>query len=318
MKNKYYNDAVVGNKNMVASFNKRGEMVRLYYSSPDYKQFVDMMYTGIKVNDSNLINMHEDINNIYEQYYTENTNIINTKVKNTYFNLSILQTDFVPMSKNVLIKKYVLKNENNIDLNVNFLIYSKLLSNYNNMISSKIEKNICMQYSHDYTYCIFSKNEILGYRLNNSFEDLNSGIISDKDYIGMAEDVGISYDLGIIKPGEEKQIDIFIYINNNERKSNFDEIIEDVENLRKIDIEKELENTKKYWEKYVKAHDTLKVLNNEEKWQIKLTGKQKEELNEYTLEKYLEMKNVYVRTILLYPLLLNEATGRDISWNRSR
>ena len=309
MKNKYYNDAVVGNENVVASFNKRGEMLRFYYSSPDYKQFVDMMYTGVKVNDSNIIYLSEDINNIYDQYFTPNTNIINTIVKNTYFNLTILQTDFVPLDKDMLIKKYVLKNENNIDLNVNFLVYSKLLSNFNNMISSKIDSNVCMQYSHDYTYCIFSKNEIIGYRLNNSFEEINSGVLHDKDFTGMAEDVGISFDVGLIRPGEEKEIDIFIYINNNEKKSNFDEILEDVEALRKIDVDKELTNTAKYWEKYVKAHDTLKVLNDEEKWQMKLTGKQKEELNEYTYEKYLEMKNIYTRTILLYPLLLNEETG---------
>ena len=51
-----------------------------------------------------LIKLHDDINNQYNQYYTENTNILNTQIKNTYFNLKILQTDFVSIDKNVLVK----------------------------------------------------------------------------------------------------------------------------------------------------------------------------------------------------------------------
>ena len=307
MKNKYYNDAVIGNKNIVASFSKKGEMLRLFYPSPDYRQFIDIMQTGVKVNDSALIYLHEDINNIYEQYYLENTNILNTKIKNTYFNLSILQTDFTSISKNLIIKKYKFTNENTIDLNVKFLVYSKLLSNVNNMVASKVEKDICMQYTHDYTYCIFSKAPIISYRLNNSFEEIKSGVIKDKDYIGMAEDTAISYDIGVLKPGEEKQIEIFIYINENKEKYKFDEIIEKVEKIKNIDVNKEQEEVKRYWESYVKEHDTLKILTSKVKWQNLITGKK--EANEYTYEKYLEMKKAYTRSILLFPLLLNEETG---------
>ena len=94
MNRKYLNEAIIGNNEIVASFSKKGEMLRLFYPTRDYKQFVDCMYTGVKVNDSAIIYLHDDINNVYSQYYTENTNILNTKIKNTYFNLSILQTDF--------------------------------------------------------------------------------------------------------------------------------------------------------------------------------------------------------------------------------
>ena len=158
MKKKYYNEAVIGNDKIVASFSSKGEMLRLFYPSPDCRQFIDEMYTGVKVNDSMIIYLHDDINNQYDQYYTENTNVLNTQIKNTYFNLSILQTDFTPIQKNVLIKKYVFTNENSIDLNVNFLIYSKLLSSFNNMVGTVVRNDIFMQYSHNYTYSIFLSN----------------------------------------------------------------------------------------------------------------------------------------------------------------
>ena len=307
MNKKYLNEAIIGNDKMVASFSSRGEMLRLFYPTRDYRQFIDCMYIGVKVNDSAIIYLHEDINNIYEQYYTEDTNILNTKIKNTYFNLSILQTDFTSISQNILIKKLVFTNENTIDLNVNFLIYSKLLSNSNNMIGAKIENNILMQYSHNYTYCIFSKIPILSYRLNNSKEEIKTGILKDKDYIGMAEDSAVSFDIGTLKPGESKEFEIIIYINNNEEKYKFDEIIEDIEKIRKIDINKELDKVEKYWKIYVEKHDGLEILTKKEKWQKLITGQ--EQLNDNTYEKYMQMRNVYVRSILLFPLLTNSETG---------
>ena len=296
MKNKYYNDAIIGNKNMIASFSSKGELLRLIYPSPDYKQFINEFYTGVKVNDSRLIYLHDDINNQYNQYFTENTNILNTQIKNTYFNLSVLQTDFVSFSNNILIKKYTLKNENNIDLDVKFLLYSKLLSNVNNMVGAKVENNILMQYTHDYTFNIFSKNEISSYQLHNSKEDIKSGFLQDKDYIGIGDDSSISYDIGILKPGESKDLEIYIYINENKDKFKFDEIINNVEKIKKLNTNKEIKETENYWEKYVKEHDGLKILSNKIEWQKKLSN-------------YEKVKNVYIRSILLFPLLSNEKTG---------
>lgn len=307
MKKKYYNEAIIGNDKIVASFSSKGEMLRLFYPTRDCRQFVDTMLAGVKVNDSAIICLHDDINNQYEQYYTENTNILNTKIKNTYFNLSVLQTDFVSLTQNVMIKKLVFTNENTIDLNINFLIYSKLLSSFNNMVGTKIENNIFMQYSHNYTYCIFSKTPILSYRLNNSKEEIKSGVLQDKDYIGMANDSAVSFDIGMLKPGESKEFEIFIYINNNREEYQFDEIIEDVEKIRKIDINKELKSVEKYWKNYVKEHDGLEILTKKEKWQKLITGKQV--VDEETYKKYEQMKNIYTRSILLFPLLSNKETG---------
>ena len=71
MKKKYYNDAFIGNKDLIATFSKYGELLRLYYPSPDYMQYSDFYHIGIKINDSNIIYLHNDVNNRYNQYYEE-------------------------------------------------------------------------------------------------------------------------------------------------------------------------------------------------------------------------------------------------------
>ena len=116
MKNKYFNDAIIGGKDITASFTYNGEMLRLMYNTPDFRQFLDSFHTGVKINDSCIIYLHEDQNNRYNQYYTEDTNILNTEIENTYFNLQIKQIDFVSMKNSVLIKRYIFKNNNTIDL----------------------------------------------------------------------------------------------------------------------------------------------------------------------------------------------------------
>ena len=287
MKNKYFNDAIIGNKNMVASFSSKGELLRLFYPQCDYKQFVDFLDVGVKINDSALIYLHQDINNTYNQYYSEDTNVLNTEIVNSYFELKVLQTDFVPIKENVLVKRYMFENGNTIDLDVNLLLHSGLLTNSNNQVSGSYKENALMQYTHDYTVSIFSKEVPLSVQINNSKENITSGVIGGKDYVGMSNDSSISYDIGTLKPGEKKTIEICICINESSKNNGLSEKLEEI---RKMDMKLELENTKRYWRKYVKNHMTIEI---------------EEEKGEY----YKRIKNIYSRTILLYPLIINDTTG---------
>ena len=290
MKNKYFNDAIIGNKNMVASFSKKGEMLRLFYPTTDNRQFIDFFNTGVKINNSGLICLNEDVNNTYKQYFTEDTNILNTEIFNSYFNLKITQTDFVSIKENVLIKKYTFKNESKTDLDVKFLIHSQLLTSYNNYISGYFKDDILMQYAHDYTYCIFSKQNPYSYQINDNNSNINSGEIGGKDYVGMSADSSISYDVGKISPGKEKTLDILIYINDNKDTKNIDSIIQKVEKYKKIDTKIEYEKTKKYWIDFVEEHQML----DSEKHDTEVCKK---------------IQKIYNRGVLLFPLLTNEETG---------
>ena len=106
MKNKYFNDAISGGKGITASCSNNGELLRMMYDAPDFRQYLDFFYTGVKVNDWWMIYLHEDQNNRYNQYYTQDTNILNTEIENTYFNMKVKQTDFVSVKNSVLVKRY--------------------------------------------------------------------------------------------------------------------------------------------------------------------------------------------------------------------
>ncbi len=290
---KYINEAIVGNKNVLATFTGKGELQRLYFPGRSIKQHIDFSHVGVKINDSNLIYLHDDINNVYRQYYDLNTNILNTEITNTYFELKILQTDFVPIKENVLVRRYTLINENAIDLDVKFLIHQGISSDKNNFVSCKIIDNGMIQYSHDYMVSTFCKDrKVNSSQIHGAKNNIFSGEIWDKDYIGMSADSAVSYDIGKIGSGEKKQIDILILIEPQPEK--MANIETEIERIRKIDFKTEYTKTKNYWRKYLKEHDKLSL----------------KEPNNVLEEQIID---IYYRSILLFPLLINSETGGIIA-----
>lgn len=285
---KYYNDAIIGNQNILASFTKQGELLRLLYPTRDYKQMIDFFHVGLKINDSRLVYLHEDINNIYMQQYEEDTNILNTEVLNTYFNLKVVQTDYASIKENVLIRKYKFTNENTINLDLNFLVHSSLTSSPENRVSGMCRNDALIQYNHEYMLCTFSKEKLLSSQINNSKSNIEDGKIGDKDYVGMSANSSISYDLGTLKPNETREFELYIFIEDS--KIGLDNLEKTIDRIRKIDFRTEYEAVKKYWKKYVKDHNGL-------------------ELDLAETPKNRKIKQIYTRTILLYSLLVNHETG---------
>ena len=292
MSDKYLNEAIIGNKNMIATLTYKGELQRLYFPSKDNRQYINFFHTGVKVNQSDLIYLHEDINNQYKQYYDTDTNVLNTEVTNTYFNLKIVQTDFMLLKENVFVRKYEFINEGKIDLDTKFYIHSELLSDKNNHVSCKVMNNGMIQYAHDFAVSTFAKGaKISKHQINGSYDTIKTGEIHDKDYIGMSKDSSICYDIGIINPQEKKVLEVCIFVDENR---NISEMEDEIDRITKIDLNKEYTSTKSYWRKYLKSHNGLNL---------------KEPQNSYE-ERIFE---IYKRSILLFPLLTNPETGGIIA-----
>ena len=292
MQNKYLNEAIIGNKNMIETLTGKGELERVYFPSRDNKQYINYFHTGIKINNSDLIYLHDDINNVYKQYYDTDTNILNTEITNTYFNIKMVQTDYILIKENVLVKKYIFLNEGKIDLDTKFYIHSELLSDTNNFVGCKIVNGGMMQYAHDFVVSTVAKGkDIYSHQINGSKDTIKRGEIQDKDYIGMSKDSSVCYDIGVIKPNEKKVLEICIIIDDNK---NISQIENEIERVKKIDFNKEYTNTKSYWRKYLKAHNGLNI---------------KESRNSYEEKIY----EIYKRSILLFPLLTNQDTGGIIA-----
>ena len=286
----YLNDGIIGNKEVKIGLTHKGEIVRLCYPNIDYRQFIDFMHMGVKINDSNIIYLHDDPNNMYFQEYIQDTNILVTNIKNMYFNLRMEQTDFVCINNNVIVRKYVFSNEHEIPLDIKFLVHSKIKSDSNEYVGTRVIENGMVQYSKSYNIAILSNDlKLDSHKINGTDEVIQSGILYDKDYIGMSNNAAISFDIGRINPNEKREFSILMFVCDNKEQNFLSQIDHKIEQLKKIDTKKELQNTKQYWKKYVKEHIVHEIEEN---------SVYKEKVN-----------NIYKRTILLYPLLSNTQTG---------
>ena len=154
------------------------------------------------------------------------------------------------------------------------------------MVSARIYENSLIQYNFDYEYCIFSNEKISSYQLHDVESNFNSGEIWGKDYIGMSRDSAISYDIGTLKPGEEKSFNLFVLIQKNKQEESIGGANKKIEKIKKYEVDKKIHETSIYWKKYLKEHINID------------TNYFNEKVNE-----------IYKRSILLFPILANNETG---------
>ena len=62
-------------------------------------------------------------------------------------------------------------------------------------------------------------------------ENIVSGTIQDKDYIGMSCDSSISYDIGTLKQGEKKELILYLYFRINDEKQTEDTIKKELSDI---------------------------------------------------------------------------------------
>ena len=91
---------------------------------------------------------------------------------------------------------------------------------------------------------------------------------------------------------------------------NINEIEKEVDEIKNIDVEKELVKIEIYWKRFLKKHDTFDFEKNAENLLAQIGADKKLSGKKYfDKSKVDKIRKVYERTILFMPLLINEETG---------
>ena len=118
---KYFNNALIGNSNILGCLTDKGELIRLYYPNIDYFQNIDSYKFGILDNN---VKWFENAN-AKKQYYEGN--ILYTELEMD--GVEILQRDYVLPKKDIVVRKLKFSKK------VNLFVYSKLSSDVNKKVS---------------------------------------------------------------------------------------------------------------------------------------------------------------------------------------
>ena len=228
---KYFNNAIIGNSNILGCLTKKGELIRLYYPNIDYFQNINIYNIGI-VKNNNIMWFSDAVE--IEQHY--DTNIVFTTL--SVEGIEIHQKDYVLPDKNILVRKIELSQKSDL------FLYSKLNSDVNKMISSMVVQNSLIQYCQDFYMATFSDKDISKYQINNSKYSLDNANLNTSEYIGMSDDSAILY-------ADIDSITLYIALDNNLK-----DIMTNIE-LYKNQKEEELySKTESFWKKHIENLNT--------------------------------------------------------------
>lgn len=266
---KYFNNAIIGNSNILGCLTDKGELIRLYYPNIDYFQNIDKYKFGL-LNNSNIKWFENGVTK--KQYYEGN--ILYTELM--LDDVEILQRDYVLPKKNIVIRKLKFNKK------VNLFVYSKLNSDVNKKVSGMFIDNTLIQYCQDMYMATFSDKKISNYQINNSKYSLENGYLNPEDYVGMSEDSAILY-------ADVEDITIYILL-ESELKLALEGIKwckEQVENLF-------YGTTKKYWEDYLNKYSANGILKD-------LNKIKEKEIVERTILMYALLSNPKTGAVLASP-----------------
>lgn len=266
---KYFNNALVGNSNILGTFSDKGELLRLYYPQIDYFQLIDRYSLALFENSE--VSWFKD-GKITRQYYEGN--ILYTEL---FVNdVDITLRDYVLPNKNILVRAIKLMKPSNL------LIYSGLNSNVNKQVSSMVVDDTLIQYSQDMYMASFSNKEISKYQINNIKDYYEAPNFSKEDYISMSADAIISYN-------DVSELTLFITLNNNLKDS-----LETIKWCKEQNENLFYNSTKDYWQKYIKDFENNKLLKS-------ITKVKEKEIIERTLYMYSLLSNNETGAILASP-----------------
>lgn len=260
---KYFNRAIIGNSKILACLDEKAELLRLYYPNIDYFQNIDVFKLGfVRENKVFWFSDAEAINQYYEG------NIVVTKLK--YDDTDILIRDYVLLDKNVMIRKIKFNQLTNL------MVYSKLKSSPDKLISGMVVNNALIQYCQDFYLSTFSKTKIERAQIHNVQNVLQYANLKLEDYIGMSDNSAIMLE-------SEKEVVLYLTLEGELKKA-----FSSIEVFRKEKEEILYQKTKAYWREFSEKHLNYYIGNR------KFTNRE---------------IDIIERTILLYALVSNKETG---------
>lgn len=267
MPNKYFNNAILGNSKILVCISDKAELIRLYYPHIDYFQLIDTYSLGTFEN--NQIYWFKDAE-LINQYYEGNILYTELKVNGT----EVLLRDYVLPEENILVRAIKLMKPSNL------ILYSKLNSNVDKQVSSMLVDNTLIQYCQDMYMATFSDKDIYKYRINNAKDSLETPSFSSEDYIGMSADAIISY---------ENVGEIVLYTTLNSKLNYTDDGC--LKTVKWCKNQKEnllYDMTKKFWDDYMAGFSINRMMKNVTK---------------------VKEKGIIERTIYMFALLSDEYNG---------
>jgi glucoamylase len=253
---------VIGNGQMLATIGKRGELRHLFWPTIDYPQHVLGSLPGIFYSNKNdsKFSWLTDFPWEQKQEYVANTNILSSFFKNSEIGISIKATDFVLPEVNILIRNFMFKNTTS-DVFLRFFYYNDLAMSETDIDDAAyyLPKNdAIIHYKRNIYFLYGSPTKSSGHQCgvhgesSDAFNDVYDAQLSGGSLVlydgSRAVNSCLSWDVGNIQNGENKNLMVFIVLGSNEK-----EVLKVFEENCRVGIEALAKRTEDSWKNWVRS-----------------------------------------------------------------
>ncbi|MCY6958649.1 glycoside hydrolase family 15 protein [Clostridium brassicae] len=282
MNNKaYLIDGVIGNSKLLLSMHKNGQVSRMWWPSIDLYQHADEISDGVYVEDARDMLWRNEGEWEYSQGYIKDTNILKSKALHLKYNIEIESIDFCTLRQDIVVKKYIIKNNSSKGLDLKFIFKSgfaiKDSIKFNSLYFDK-ENDALVHYKQDCVLAVGSSEEISEYTVSNVKDQAELGKLNGDD-TAQGTEGALLFELNQVDSGEERVITIFITPGRNK-----EDALRLLQNAKKLKAEKLYCDTEKYWNEYLNKANNIDIIDD-------------------------GLQNLYKRSLLAIALMYNKETG---------
>lgn len=285
-KKPYLTDGIIGNSRMLASLTKDGQLQRLCWPHIDFPQHLNCFFTGVyeKGAEKKTSFLHEE-GWEFRQKYDGDTNILITLAENREAEMEVRQTDFAVPGMDVLVRNYKIRNISHSSKHLSFVVFSDFTiddrERYNTVLFN-MEADCLVHYHREYSFAIGSNLEAEQYQCGLALDAARENRLSGKEVMNKT-DGAVSWDLGILEPGQERHLSMFIAAGSTAEES-----VSQLTIAKRHGSKELYKKTVLYWAEYLKKAKPINILDE-------------------------KIRDVYTRSILTFKLLNDEEKGGFIA-----
>lgn len=249
MAKSYFNSAITGNGRILACYNKKGVLERLFWPSVEKLQQLGFFRVGITFYEMGweTIWLDDDIFS-FKQSYIQFSNILESSYTCDKLGLDIQLTEFALFEKDVLVRNIKIKNSGPYNTKLGIVVHVKTDTEIRN------STGIYLNHKDSIINCCSPDNYLaMGSNLPISCLSIGSDLIeaatklkfSEPQSYNLSNETVLLYKLDGFEPTEEKDITLFLSLNRELEAAQ-----EILINTRKLHIKRLINNTSRYFKKY--------------------------------------------------------------------
>ncbi len=236
---------------MLATLGSNGEMHRLFWPGIDMAQNLNATWPAVlsPAFGDKAVRLNDKGNWVYSQEYINDTNILKTLAKAKRFELQVTTLDFVVPDRDIVVRRYQLTNLSGSPVPVVFIYYASFFINEGNLYNTTCFDNdydIMLHYRRGIWFGVAGNKVPTDYQCGWCSESSLYGNFDGKS-LAMSPDGCQAWNLGVLKPGESKSIQVYITAGSTRQQ-----VLENVFYTRKCGIDRLLQETADFWETYLK------------------------------------------------------------------